>query len=342
MTRAATLAAWLVGACGPPIDDECPSSVVDRGIPAPPFQEDAFTQALTPEVDVLFVLGPTAPEQLDPLVAHVPHLLGYLLGSGLDYHIGVLSTDMSGAEAGHIRQIQGSRYIDPQTPNPQQVFSGMVDVGISSGTRASAGFDAIFHALDTHVAGVNAGFRRASAPVRTLVLSDTDDTSNLSVSDFAAWYDSLTALPSERSFVPIVGDDATRYHQAAFELGKEPAQPDDADSWRRLLERVGVGPSGSHSTFLLTTEPQLHTLQVHVDQPIEGEPGTFATITFEQATYDPDGAITNEDPGLVFEYVEAANAVRFVAFVPVAGSRIRARYIPESYVPPEPADDPPC
>src|SRR5688500_6214299 len=99
MYRSALLAAVLATGCtienrfaeGPP---EWPHSV------APPIpgvtQTDSIVQVTTPKVDILWMVDNSCSmynEQAD-LTENFPYFMEFFLGSGLDYHVGVVSSDI--------------------------------------------------------------------------------------------------------------------------------------------------------------------------------------------------------------------------------------------------------
>ena len=81
-------------------------------------QVDYYTQSPDQKSDVLFVVdssGSMAEEQ-QKLTTNFPYFFEYLVTQGVDYHIGVVSTDMDDENAkGKLREIDGYTYIDLNT-----------------------------------------------------------------------------------------------------------------------------------------------------------------------------------------------------------------------------------
>ena len=121
----------------PPQPDSNPPSVPN------PWVEDRIVQVTTPEVDVLFVIDNSCSmqEDQDNLAQNFPFFLEFFRGSGLDYHIGVTSTDAdpdnracsSGGNPlkGRLADFQGQRWVEESTQQPELVFDSMVSMGIS-------------------------------------------------------------------------------------------------------------------------------------------------------------------------------------------------------------------
>ncbi|MCB9688881.1 MAG: VWA domain-containing protein [Alphaproteobacteria bacterium] len=186
---------WLVvGATGciefalDPIesDEPAPQSVV---------VEESFVQVPLPGVDLLLVIDDTASmaqEQAalgDQLVA----LLDDLDAAELSWQLGVVTTDMSGDEAGWLR---GSPYVlTPNTPDRATAFADAVAVGTLGG-GPEAGLAAAVQALSLAAdGGPNAGFRRDDALLHVLFVSDVDDQSEAWLGDdpAAGFLDVLSA-----------------------------------------------------------------------------------------------------------------------------------------------------
>jgi len=145
---------------------------------------DRFEQASPLAVDILFVIDDSCsmgPMQTE-LSQSFPLFMSYLLGSGIDYHLGVTSTSIVSSASycggsyrdGELVSAQGIRWIDADTPNPESVFSQMATLG-TRGSGCEQGLGATYRALDPQFHSVNNGFLRADAELHTIVMSDEDD-----------------------------------------------------------------------------------------------------------------------------------------------------------------------
>lgn len=301
--------------------------------PLPNEQEvtDTIVQVTASEVDVLFVLEPSEAltQATTDLTENLPFFLGYFLGSGIDYHIGLTSTLPSDADGkvvdgtgGLLTTILGYRYIDADTPNPSQIFTALADSRPSAPELTSEGLDMTLAAWSD-----NPGFRRQSASLRTILIADSDDESVSTVAEFVAAYDSLA---EDRAFVPIVPTEAERYLDAAAQLESDAVSPvPGSDDWRGVLDGLGLQASGLRQEFFLSATPIENTLQVAVEQPIEATDGETNRIVFDPVVYGSDGEILNADPARTYEYVRSSNAVVFLQFVPEPLSRVVLQYTRE-------------
>lgn len=296
----------------------------------PPTTSDAVTdtivQVTTPAADILFVVDPGATQAVVDLADNAPFFLGYFLDSGIDYRIGVtstLATDADGAvvdgTGGLLATIPGYRLIDDETPNPGQVYTGLVGSLPTAPKVANTGLETTLAAW-----GAKDGLRRTDATLHTLVVSDTDDASLTTVAEFVAAYDSLA---TDASFVPIVPKTSVRYLDAAAQLGSDAVSPSPVGGeWRAVLDQLGLVASGLRQEFFLSGTPVDGTLRVTVEQPIEGAGGETNVIEFEPVEYDSMGEIVNANPAETYEYVRSSNSIVFLQFVPEALSRVVLRY----------------
>ena len=93
-------------------------------------QTDTLTQVVSPEVDVLWVVDNScsmSQEQHD-VANNAPSFMDFFLGSGLEYHIGTVSTDMPNDE-GRLQMSGGLLWIEPTTPDPMQRFRALIELG---------------------------------------------------------------------------------------------------------------------------------------------------------------------------------------------------------------------
>ena len=142
-----------------------------------------------PPVDVLFVVdnsGSMANEQQN-LGANFQQFISYFQALGLDYHLGVTTTDdlkTAVTEDGttHNPGEQGKlvgnpNILTPQTQNVIGDFTANVNVGIA-GWRAERGLESAKLALSNPMRnGANAGFLRDNAILAIIIVSDEEDQS---------------------------------------------------------------------------------------------------------------------------------------------------------------------
>ncbi len=288
---------------------------------------DRFEQASPLAVDILFVIDDSC--SMSPMQAELsqsfPLFMSYLLGSGIDYHLGVTSTSIvSGASYcggsyrdGELVSVQGTRWIDPDTPNPESVFSQMATLG-TRGSGCEQGLGATYRALDPQFNSANDGFLRADAELHTIVMSDEDDQTEpqvITLADFKSWYDGLKPTPEATSFHSLVctsADGSTcslgvgqRYISVSEDVGGIVA--DIRDPFDDFIDSLGLLAAGLQRSFTLSEVPQVDTLAVEVVNDVG------ATLLFDEQDWSYDAAV---------------NAVTFVSYLPEPGSQVIIRYTP--------------
>ena len=149
----------------------------DDEVVAPVRVTETFEQRPDPKVDVLWVVDNTASmaEEQAALADSFDRFAEAADDAGLAYQFGVVTTDMSGADAG---VLQGNPWIiTPALDDPGAAFADAVSVG-TDGISAEAGLAAMLEALSPALLdGANRGFRRDDAALHVVVVSDDDDDS---------------------------------------------------------------------------------------------------------------------------------------------------------------------
>lgn len=140
-----------------------------------PHQVEAYTQGGA-RVDVLWIVdnsGSLNTERMR-LASQFDRFLSVLVAGGIDYHVGVTSTDLSAT--GDRGRLRGpSRWIDRSTPDPRIAFRRAVDFPFSE-VSLEEGLAAMVAALGPPLSvGANAGFLRDDAALAVIVVSDEDD-----------------------------------------------------------------------------------------------------------------------------------------------------------------------
>lgn len=167
---------------------------------------DRYVQR-TPEVDVLWMIdnsGSMAEEQAR-VIASISSFFAYFETLGLDYHMGVVTTDIvTPTMAG---QLQGSpAYITPTTPNGEVELAEAINVGTED-MGDESGLAALKLALtDPVLSTTNTGFLRDEAQLVIVFLTDEPEQSGVPSSDYIAWLSTLKADPSYINVSSIVGD----------------------------------------------------------------------------------------------------------------------------------------
>ena len=291
---------------------------------SPERHADSITQVTVPAVDVLFVIDNSCSmeEEQRALRQSFPQFMTYFLGSGLDYHVGVVSTDMdrSNQDAGVLigDSSGGTAYIDPSYSEEDAVdsFSDRASLGtLGSGTEK--GKDAAWAALVTNVDAENAGFYRDEADLSVIVISDErDQSTDVSVNEFTNW---MMGLKPDGSvyFSSIVGpspngctsgngsaEAGVGYIEVTDRVGGIEWSICESD-WSDLLTELGLLAAGLKHEFFLSLVPVESTIEVSVTTQ-EGE----------------DVAFTNAD----WTYSGVRNSITFTSYLPDPLSVVNISY----------------
>jgi hypothetical protein len=172
-------------------------------------QIDTFDGVEAPLLDVLFVIDNSCSmyEEQTALTTNFDAMLESVVNLNVDWHIGVVSTDMADtSHRGKLRTANGVRYIDPTVSDPVSTFRSMAQMG-TSGSYNEQGRAAAYSALEILKDSYNLGFYREGAHLAIVVLSDENDYSgaNPSLTDFITWLLNLKATSDMVSFSSIVG-----------------------------------------------------------------------------------------------------------------------------------------
>ncbi len=281
-----------------------------------PVVEDVILQLTPPVVDVLWLVDNSC--SMEPyqaaLTASFDQFVEYFVDSGLDYHIGVVSTDMDDPNhSGKLRQAAGQRWIDLDTSNPLQSFTLMAGMG-ASGSGYENGREALYTALELEKDGFNDGFLRddEEGGVHAIVISNEPDDSGpnpINEADFAEYLNGLRPdadLVTVNSIVSFSGARrGTQYLNYTALVGGAIHDIDDPD-WPSVLDDLGVQAAGLKREYFLSQLPVQSTIEVKVELS-----NGITTLTFTQEQYT---------------YSSARNSITFVEFVPPPLARVRIEY----------------
>jgi hypothetical protein len=256
-------------------------------------------------------------EEQTALANNFGFFINYFLGSGLDYHVGVVSTAWDDAvERGRLREARGYKWIDADTANPADVFRSMAQMGVT-GPSDEKGRAQVFGAIELLGERNNAGFYREDAALAVVVISDENDASGrtpIDLNGFIGWLDQLKDDSEKTSFSSIVGPqggcatavEGTDYLKVTRAVGGIEFSICERD-WSSVLEDLGIQAAGLKREFFLSAVPVDDTLEVWVE--VEGERRDF-------------------DEGADYVYSRARNSVRFVTYVPDPLSEVFVQYKP--------------
>jgi hypothetical protein len=283
--------------------------------PNPPALEnpenvDRIVQVTQPSADVLWVVdnsGSMSDNQRD-LANNFPDFMDYFLGSGLDYHIGVVTTDMEKAKftGKLVESTSGERFITVDTNDPMTTFASMAQVGVT-GSGNEQGRAAVYEALEVLKNSYNAGFLRddEESGIHVIAISDEDDASTnaqIPLNEFITWMNGLRAsddLVTFNSIVNpagggIVNPPGDKYVAVTMDVGGITQSLLEAD-WVGVLDDLGIQVAGLKREFFLSQLPVVSTIVVQV--------------------HKPDGTVIPIEDG-DFTYSEDRNSITFKTFLP--------------------------
>lgn len=220
--------------------------------------------------DVLFVVDNSASmgEEQARLAENFLAFVDVLASTVADYQLGVVTTDVSGGDAGVLR----GGVMTPDMPNLADTFRAAVLAG-TGGSRDEAGLEAGILAADP---ARNPGFLRTGARFNLVFISDEDDHSPEDVSSYLAAYGESAGEPGFAAHA-LVGDLPQGCASGALAASPGPRYLDAAggsggfvesicaEDYSGLLTRVGLDVSGWEDTFPLSRLPSVDTLEVRVD-----------------------------------------------------------------------------
>jgi hypothetical protein len=287
-------------------------------------QLDRIVQLNTPKVDVLWVLDNSSSmtEEANKVAQNFPVFIQWFLDSGLDWHVGIISTNLDRPDQnGRLQTVEMGaeeyRWIDRDTPNPIDIFNEMIPFypGVS---HQESGRQATYRALAEQVDTYNADFIRDDASLHIVMISDEDDHSIYpSVDEFVSWIINLRPDANDRSVSSIVGLNPCL---GASEIGHDYIEITEAvggelwsiceSNWEPVLDALGERASSfQKQEFFLSDVPVASTLEVWVVEPSDLGGNTY---TFNQ--------------GIDYQYIASRNSIQFETYIPYALSEVFIQY----------------
>src|SRR5688572_19598657 len=254
---------WWIGlgicaACGS--ESDISGELPDYGLSRPPpvetpWREDRIVQVTIPVVDALFVVDNSCSmnAEQENLAANFPRFLSWFQTSALDYHIGVVATDMNDpANAGRLRTAQGVRWVQRETEEPETVSTERASLG-TTGSGYERGLDATYAALETLAYDENLGFLRSDSGVHVTVVSDENDWhSVIPKEEFIVWMNGLrwsarmvtfSSIVGPLTGCPAVGSPGTEYLEVTAAVGGV-EWPICSEDWVTVLDLLGFTAIG--------------------------------------------------------------------------------------------------
>jgi hypothetical protein len=276
---------------------------------------DTYVQSSPTQADILFVVSNwwSMEQAYAELVDSFDDLLEVFVGSGVDYHIGVVSTDTDHAtENGKLHVADGLRFIDTQTPDPFGTFAQMATMDASGCVGPRRPRDATFMALEFEANNWNKGFRREEASMHTVFVSDDRDTSTkASLDEFVNWYNTFTNTPDIDTLSTIVDFAKDGQNLDATQRIGGASHPIQTMPWANVLAEIGLRAQGLRREYFLSSSPIEGTIEVTVVTP------SGAELQFNEGTVEEGGD---------WSYDAIRNSIQFHEFEPATDSNINIGY----------------
>lgn len=273
------------------------------------------------QVDVLLVIDNTGSMQDSHtrLANACSSFFAGASGLDLDLHFGVITTDT--VDSNHSGKLQGSpAFLETSTPNAVTLCESRVLVGIM-GSAPEAGLRAAQLALSaplTDVGNSNAGFFRDEAALAVVFVSDEDDASPGTWTDYVPFLAGLKADPSHVHITSIVGPsggctgtgetatDGERYRLLASSFGGIIADICSADL-TDVLADVRKATTARAARFELEYTPIAESIEVAVDGVVTTSGlATWAYVSTANALVFTSGALPAACAELTIAYDLAA------------------------------------
>ena len=293
-------------------------------------QVEVFHQSPPEEVDILLVVDNSCsmgPYQ-EQLGSNFERFVEYFIGANVNYHIGVVTTDIE--DSSQSGRIQG-QIIDSESSNPGQAFTNIVNVG-TTGSGWELGLEAAYNALSEPLrSGANAGFLRDDASLSIIFVSDEEDSSPMPVNDYINTFLNIKGARQRDIFnasalaVTDLGDCdplltqgstiGTRYIDVARQTNGIIGNLCDED-FAGIVTELSLNTSRLRNVYYLKDLPDPTSLEVHVSadgsntDPIPCDAGIWSYQLVED---EVDGST---QPAIVFP----------VEHLPEPGSKISVRY----------------
>lgn len=276
---------------------------------------DEYVQSHPTQADVLFVISNwwSMEQAYAELVDSFDELLEVFIDSGVDYHIGVISTDTDHAfEMGKLHSANGVRYIDINNPDPMDTFAQMATMNASGCVGPRRPRDATYLALEVQGNDHNAGFRREDASMHTVFVSDDRDMSHLvEFEEWVSWYNTaISETPEIDTLSTIVDFSKDGLNLQASDMIGGASHPISDRPWANVLEEIGLKAQGLRREYFLSAQPNQDTINVVVVE-------NGVEYSFDQGPVEEDGD---------WLYNQGRNSIQFNTYEPKTDSLIRISY----------------
>lgn len=304
---------------------------------ATPIITDRLTQTPESMADILFVIdnSPTMDDDQRNLFRNLPVMMDFLVQTGLDFHVGVTSTNK--VRAGKLYTSGGESWITTNSPDPVGEFVDMASqIPESPGApQNESGIATTFMALQDPT-----GFLRPGAGLHVVVMSDEDDQSGgtpITRNEFISYLQTLPQDPDAVTFSSIVcqrnddcltngGSVGDNYMAVSNAVGGV-IWPINDDDYTDALELLAMQAAGLRHEFFLTQLPVPGSLTVWVKDTGVARDGINTDDIPDGADID-DICAAREDcqNPFPFTYSPSRNSVSFDTYVPDPFAKVTLEY----------------
>ena len=237
---------------------------------------DVFEQEETIRADIMFVIDNSGSMNDDQtnLSSNISNFISALDSTGADYQIGVITTDSASFVGDVVTWSDADRVTELASQISMGTYGHAYEKGLQYAEEAtSSGGDAT----------VSSGFIRSDSIFSIVFVSDEDDFSTGSISDYVTHFESLKTDPDQSMVHAIVGDDpsgcgtasaGTRYIDVADQTDGLFFSICDTD-WGANLQALAIGATTNRITFPLSDDPIVDTIEVFVEGVQETSTWTY-------------------------------------------------------------------
>lgn len=288
-------------------------------------QTDSFTQDVNPKADILLVIDSSCSmeDKQNQLANNFSAFLQYATSAGVDYHLGVTTTDVENAAcyAGFcvpdgpkgklLGDANNPKVLTPFTPNVNQLYSqkvkvGTGDSGVEKGTHA-----AMLALTAPLINNENAGFLRPDAKLAVVVVTDAADQSTDSIPYYMNRFLNIKGHNKATEFsFNVIGPlqpsapSPCTYDNVAPDNGRWASITSQtsgvlseicSSNWATTLQQLGKTAFGHRTDFFMNSQPDLtggKGIEVKIDGVVI--PATSGTTT--NWTYDSTSNSVDFDP----------------------------------------------
>ncbi|MEZ4321349.1 MAG: hypothetical protein R3F61_28000 [Myxococcota bacterium] len=305
-----------------------------------PMQQDRIVQVQQPEVDILFVIDNSCSmsEEQAALAANFGPFMQFFTGSGLDYHIGVVSTDMQDTQnhAGKLQAAAGVSYIDNSMPyeTANGIFGQMAVLG-TSGWYEEKGRAAAYTMVELKPdIPRNAGFYREDASLQIIFISDEEDQSGanpITRPEFREWLATKKISPDLVTVHGVIdppnqscpagdgpGADYAAYISWTNGVMFNLCNP----NWAPFMDELGLQTSGLKREFFLSKIPVTEPWSIDVKVVVPADGGNEVTLGFPSCLAGAE----LDDSACRVTYNPGRNSIVFLDYVPDPFSQVMVTY----------------